>query len=263
MCSILFFRSPHVLGIQGSQGSGKSTFAAFIKSILSNQLGLRVELVSIDDFYLDRKQRELLAQNVHPLFATRGVPGTHDIQYLKDVLHAHKKNTSFTLPRFDKSTDNPAPKSEWLSVEVAPDILILEGWCVGIPPQLDAELNQSINELERDDDNQETWRRYVNTQLAGSYADTFSMIDSLVVLQAPSFDCISQWRSLQETKLRDKLILNGQDLNATMDEQALSRFIQHYQRLTEHGLKLMPTIANYVIELDAQHRFVNLIEKNQ
>ena len=67
-------------GIQGSQGSGKSTCASFLKLILESEYGLKVVVSSIDDFYLTREERQHLANDVHPLFLTRGVPGTHDIQ---------------------------------------------------------------------------------------------------------------------------------------------------------------------------------------
>jgi len=65
-------RRPFVLGIAGAQGSGKSTIAR----ALAARFGCPV--LSLDDLYLDGAARQRLAETVHPLLRTRGVPGTHD-----------------------------------------------------------------------------------------------------------------------------------------------------------------------------------------
>ena len=36
-------------------------------------------MLSLDDLYLPKAERLRLARDVHPLLATRGVPGTHDV----------------------------------------------------------------------------------------------------------------------------------------------------------------------------------------
>ncbi len=69
-----------VVGINGAQGSGKSTLSELIKIILSEEYGLSVVVISIDDLYKTRSERQQMANDVHPLFATRGVPGTHDVE---------------------------------------------------------------------------------------------------------------------------------------------------------------------------------------
>src|SRR5690606_12103429 len=71
-------RGTLVVGISGSQGSGKSTLAALLVLLLRELMGLRAVNLSIDDFYLTRARRRDLARDIHPLLATRGVPGTHD-----------------------------------------------------------------------------------------------------------------------------------------------------------------------------------------
>ncbi len=67
-----------VIGIAGAQGSGKSTLVRDLAERLAGD-GLRVATLSLDDLYLTRAVRQDLAARVHPLFATRGVPGTHDV----------------------------------------------------------------------------------------------------------------------------------------------------------------------------------------
>jgi D-glycerate 3-kinase len=67
-----------VLGLCGAQGSGKSTLAAALARMLARD-GTRTAILSLDDIYLTRAERLQLAREVHPLFATRGAPGTHDV----------------------------------------------------------------------------------------------------------------------------------------------------------------------------------------
>ena len=68
-----------VVGICGAQGSGKSTLTAVLRKLLEMR-GLRVASLSLDDLYLTRGERRELAARIHPLLATRGVPGTHDVE---------------------------------------------------------------------------------------------------------------------------------------------------------------------------------------
>jgi len=179
------------LGINGAQGTGKSTLADYLKLILEIEYGWSVAVLSIDDFYLTKAERSQLAQDIHPLLATRGVPGTHDIQMLVDCierLRALEPDNTMTLPRFDKAHDDRASPDSCPTVSGAIDLIILEGWCVGSQPQSEESLSQAINTLEEHQDDSGTWRRYVNEQLQGPYAELFAHLDGLVFLQAPSFD---------------------------------------------------------------------------
>ena len=71
--------------VSGPQGSGKTTFTSEIKKKLTKKK-LKVLVLSIDDFYFGKKDRNKLSKTASPLLATRGVPGTHNLQYLKKVL---------------------------------------------------------------------------------------------------------------------------------------------------------------------------------
>src|SRR5688572_4910599 len=70
--------TPLLVGLCGSQGSGKSTAARVLTRLLNGQ-GLATLALSLDDFYLTLEARLALAHSVHPLLKTRGVPGTHDV----------------------------------------------------------------------------------------------------------------------------------------------------------------------------------------
>ncbi|MDB2668195.1 P-loop NTPase fold protein, partial [Luminiphilus sp.] len=63
---------PIIVGINGSQGSGKSTLSAYLSQIMPRLLGVDCHIISIDDFYLTRARRVKLASAVHPLLAIRG-----------------------------------------------------------------------------------------------------------------------------------------------------------------------------------------------
>ena len=102
---------PLVIGINGAQGTGKSTLARFLESALESQC--RVANLSIDDFYLDRGKRKTLAETVHPLLASRGVPGTHDLRLLNSMMSRllePDETGTVQIPRFDKATDEPRPQ---------------------------------------------------------------------------------------------------------------------------------------------------------
>ena len=77
--------------ISGPQGSGKTTFSSHVKSSLQKNK-LKVLVLSIDNFYLGKKDRKNLSNKISNLFLTRGVPGTHNLKLLKEVVQKFKSN---------------------------------------------------------------------------------------------------------------------------------------------------------------------------
>jgi len=250
------------VGIQGSQGSGKSTCADFISLLIQYQFGKRAVVMSIDDFYLTKSQRQQMSSDVHSLFVTRGVPGTHDVGLLESVLDSARAGRNFRIPVFDKSIDDRAPEKSWQNIDSKVDFLILEGWCVGVLAESDAKLGAPINDLEAFEDSDGGWRQHVNFELKEHYSPIFEQLDSLIALQAPSFDCVYDWRLLQEQKMIARLKSNGQDISGAQSPEQIRRFISHYQRLTDHALKTMPDYADYVFELNADHSYNQLIVRS-
>lgn len=243
---------PMILGICGAQGSGKSTLARRLRERFEER-GARVAVLSLDDLYLGRSARGSLAQEAHPLFATRGVPGTHDVELGVRLLDDLKAGRSVKLPRFDKGSDERLPESEWPQISAA-DMIILEGWCVGARPQDEADLIEPVNDLERDRDRDGRWRRAVNEALKGPYARLFGRIDRLLLLAAPNFLIVRDWRTQQEHGLRRRLRAEGKVGARVMSDDEVARFIQFYERLTRHILREMPGRADLTIRLDmARH----------
>lgn len=252
-------RQTYVLGINGAQGTGKSTLAKLLTLVVESR-GYRVANLSLDDFYLGKAARAELARTGHPLFRTRGVPGTHDTALLSSTisqLRAADSTRSVRIPRFDKATDERLPESSFDSIEGPVDLVILEGWCIGASAQLEEELSLDMNALEREADNEGRWRAAVNEALAKDYQPIFAELDLLVMLRAPSFEQVYEWRGLQESKLAALRGTGG----AVMNETELRRFIQHYERLTRHCLATLPDSADIVFQLDAGHRVVSRTNK--
>jgi D-glycerate 3-kinase len=239
-----------VVGLCGAQGSGKSTAAAVLCELLGQQ-DLPALAVSIDDFYLPHADRQELARRVHPLLATRGVPGTHDVELAQAVIESLAEAGETAVPSFDKAIDDRRPRPQWRRVEGPLRAVILEGWCVGARPEPAMELALPLNELERNEDAQGRWRAYVNAALQGPYAPLFARLSPLVLLAAPSFEVVLGWRTEQEHKLRERLQREGADVSRVMSDEAIARFISHYERITRHILAEMPARADHLIALDA------------
>src|SRR5262249_42416546 len=123
-----------IIGLCGAQGSGKTTIAELTKRMLQAR-GVGAVALSLDDFYLTREARQRLAREVHPLLAVRGPPGTHDVPLAGAVIDQLRSRGKVALPRFDKASDNRAPRASWETLASPLDVVILEGWCVGAVSQ--------------------------------------------------------------------------------------------------------------------------------
>ena len=244
-------RKIKIIGLSGGQGSGKSTITGILKFILKKKYGLNLCVFSIDDFYKTKSERKKMSEKDHPLFLTRGVPGTHDIQLLNNILKKfkEKKFKNLLIPKFDKSIDDRSKKYKWQKIKKRPDIVILEGWCVGATHQKDSDLKKPLNSIEKKFDQKLIWRRKVNYYLKNQYKKIFKKIDKLVYLKAPNFSYIYKWRLLQEQKM--KLTLKNKK---TMSKQQVKEFIMFYERITKHMIKNFYKISDMTIFLDKYHR---------
>lgn len=239
-----------VLGITGLQGSGKSTLAAQLVAAGAAR-GQRVVALSLDDFYLGRRERLAMARHQHPLWLRRGPPGTHDLALalatLERLQHGPVGET-LALPRFDKLADTRRPPSRWRREATRPALIVLEGWCLGLRPQTPAALRRPVNALEREQDAGARWRQASNQALA-QYAELWRQIDHLLWLKAPGFEIVPQWRWQQERQLQAQ-----HPTRAGMDRRAVGDFVRVFERLSRHAQATLGAIADEVIELDRGHR---------
>lgn len=253
--SIGFGSRMQVIGVNGAQGAGKSTFCELLKLVLEEQFGKKVASWSIDDLYLSRKERKRLSEEVHPLLMTRGVPGTHDVKLGLEIINSLRnadENTVTMIPRFNKAIDDIYPESEWTKFVGKPDVVLFDGWCMDATAQDESELSSPINDLEANEDKDCTWRKYVNEQLKTDYKKLFDTINFLVMLQVPSYDKVFEWRNLQEEKLR--IASQGKEATHIMDAEQVRRFIAHYERITRHILSEMPERADMLFKVNDNHR---------
>ena len=241
-----------IIGLTGGQGAGKSTITQIIKLILETKYNLRVIYFSIDDFYKKSVERIKMSKKVHQLFKTRGVPGTHDTSLIKKTfINLTKKNfRPLTIPLFDKSKDDRFPKKKWQKIKKQPHVIIFEGWCVGAKPQKKKYLKKSINILEKKYDPNLIWRSKVNYELQNEYAEIFNKISRLIFLKVPNFECVYNWRLLQEKKLQ--LTSKGKKI---MSSTQVKKFIMYYERITKQMLTDLTKKAYAVLYLDKKHRF--------
>ena len=226
---ILLSSSAPVLMVSGAQGIGKSTAMHSLSKHLENE----VAILGIDDFYLTKSERTTLSNEVHPLFITRGPPGTHDLNLLHrtiDRLMVQGSDQSTLIPRFDKKIDNRVPKTEWTSFRGKPRAIIVEGWLIGCNPESEPD-NVPLNRIEEQDD-AGTWRQWQEDQLQGPYSALWDRSNAFFHLHAPSFETVLNWRIQQE---ETTLGLEHGTLQDERKEWVYS-FILHYERLTRRML---------------------------
>ena len=245
------------LGLSGGQGSGKTTVTGILKIILKKFFKREIQVSSIDDFYKTLKDRNQMSYKIHNLFKTRGVPGTHDINLLKKFLYNLKKIDlkKFKSPKFDKSIDDRFKKKYWNNIKRKPEIVILEGWCIGAKPQSNTLIKKPINILEKQEDKNLIWRKYVNEKLKREYKSLFAKIDHFIFIKIPNFKMVFKWRLLQEKKLRKKSNSNKKIMNY----KEIKRFIMFYQRITLQMIKDLSKSASVVMFMRKNHEIKKII----
>ncbi len=245
------------LGLSGGQGSGKTTVVKILKIILKKFFKREIHISSIDDFYKTLRERNKMSYTTHSLFKTRGVPGTHDTDLIKKLFYftRRKKFRKIKLPKFDKSIDDRLKKKYWFNMKKKPEIVILEGWCVGAKPQSNSLIKKPINILEKYEDRDLIWRKFVNEKLKKEYKKIFAMIDYYIFMKIPNFNMVFKWRLLQENKLKKK----SQSRKKIMSFDEIKRFIMFYQRITLQMIKDLSKSASVVMLLNKNHKIKRVL----
>ena len=245
------------LGFSGGQGSGKTTVVKILKIILKKFFKRKIYVSSIDDFYKTLKDRNEISYTTHSLFKTRGVPGTHDVNLINKFFYFIKKKKfkKTKLPKFDKSIDDRLKKKYWFNIKERPEIVILEGWCVGARPQSNSLIKKPVNILEKYEDENSIWRKHVNEKLKREYRKLFAMIDYYIFMKIPNFNMVFKWRLLQENKLRKK----SRYRKKIMSYSEIKRFIMFYQRITLQMIKDLSKSASIVMLLKKNHEIKKIL----
>ena len=235
------------LSISGGQGSGKSTISDFIKLLLNHHFNLKVASFSIDDIYLSKKERTKLSLDVHPLLATRGVPGTHDVSLGLETINSlvSSKEKTTLIPEFSKKFDDLLPKIRWKVFEGTPNVIIFDGWCLGAKPEPLDNLKSPINDLERESDPDGIWVNWVNSQLNNKYQDLFGLFDLKIYIKSLNFEKVLENRWLQEKTAIE--MDNSKNKSKYMTKDEVYKFVMHFERITKNMEKYMPNDADIVI----------------
>jgi D-glycerate 3-kinase len=240
---------PVLIGVAGAQGSGKTTACKLLE--MSNRP--RFAHFSLDDVYWSKEERADLARLIHPLFVTRGPPGTHDLDLANATIAALMRagaESETRLPVFDKARDEPAPKSAWTVYRGRPEAILFDGWCLGATAPEDGRPLNPVESIDSDG----RWRNAQRVFLQDDYAPLFARFDAIVYLKPPSWDVVRRWRGEQEAQLLGRAL--------TADESAkLDRFVMHYERITR-GMMAGGHVASVVVELDEERGVVSINAQN-
>jgi len=256
-------KNPYIVGMAGGQGTGKTTISSILSIILRKYFKLNVFTISIDDFYKTRKERFLLSKKVHPLLMTRGVPGTHDMNIMLDFFKKtkSKKFKFLKLPKFNKAIDDRYKKKLWYSIKKRPDVIIFEGWCIGARSQKNYQLKKHINSIEKLNDQNLIWRKYVNYQLKKNYKKLFNQLNCLLYLKVKNFNLLQKLRLKQERKL---LTFSKKNKNSKiMNKKEVINFMQTYERITQNMFKDVPKYASIILNLNSNHQIKSVFYKKK
>lgn len=240
-----------VQGILGGQGTGKSTLCAILKSILS-YLGFSVANLSIDDLYLTQAQRQKLRQQ-DPRLIWRGPPGTHDVGLGLSVIEKCldvNSSEDIPLPRFDKSAHNGSGDRTNPEMVSKPDILLFEGWFVGVRPIAESCFEHCPSPIITEADKQ--FAKDNNRRLA-AYIPLWDKLDSLIVLYPEDYRLSQQWRKDAERKMK----ATGK---TGMSDEEIDRFVEYFWQSLHPELFIQPLLetADLVVEIKSDRSLGNI-----
>ena len=238
------FSDRKIIGISALPGTGKTTLGKWLEAI-SLKLDFKIAVISIDDFYLPSDEMKLAIKN-NPWNVSRGFPGSHSVKLMHDKLLNWKISGELNVPVFDKSLRNGlGDRSYWRSDN--PDLLIIEGWFLGIEPlsiyideQQIKSLNLSLHES--------IYRFNIQKNLH-SYLDVWGLLDHIWHLKPLKFEYMNMWKSNQEKEMLSKK-------GSALQDEKLSNFLRMLNVSIPH--KSFDLINSYAMFLIDQER--NLVE---
>ena len=188
-----------LIGISALPGTGKTTLGKWLEFI-SLKFNFKIAVISIDDFYLPSKEMNLAINN-NPWNVSRGFPGTHSIDLMYEKLKKWKLDGNLNVPVFDKSLRNGlGDRSHWR--ELTPDLLIIEGWFLGVKPYATESLNSEIIEPSLSY-YESSYRKIIQDNLQ-QYLHIWDQIDEIWHLKPQQFEYMNLWKSNQEKEMLRK-----------------------------------------------------------
>ena len=211
-----------IIGISALPGTGKTTLGKWLESI-SLKLKFKLSVISIDDFYLPSEEMEFAIKN-NPWNVSRGFPGSHSIDLMKEKLLKWKTDGQLTVPVFDKSLRKGlGDRAHWR--EESPDLLIIEGWFLGVKP-LSIDLDNSEKISPPLSVFESSYRNKIQNNL-DQYLDVWNMIDQIWHLKPLKFEYLNEWKSNQEKNMQFKSGSSLKDDNLSNFLRMLNVSIPH------------------------------------
>ena len=238
------FSDRKIIGISALPGTGKTTLGNWLEA-MSLKLKFKIAVISIDDFYLPSDEMKLAIYD-NPWNVSRGFPGSHSVRLMYEKLLGWKLNGELNVPVFDKSLRNGlGDRSHWRTDK--PDLLIVEGWFLGIQPLTIYTNDQQVisNSLSS---HEYSYRSKIQKNLK-DYLEIWNLIDNIWQLKPLKFEYMNIWKSNQEQEM---FLKKG---NALQDEK-LSNFLRMLNVSIPH--KSFDVLNPYALLLIDQKR--NLIE---
>ncbi|MEG4967340.1 glycerate kinase [Microcoleus sp. B6-A1] len=235
-------KRPLIQGILGGQGTGKTTLCQVLRLILG-KLGYSTVSLSLDDIYKTYADRQQL-QKADPRLIWRGPPGTHDIDLgiavldklrgsqtrnlaavdnpKSDALKPDIIKNIVEIPRFDKSAYGGAGDRSQPEIISGADIVLFEGWFVGVNPVVDAKLSEFLAgtpfPISTEGDCQ--FARDMNAKLH-DYLPLWNRLDRLMVLYPQDYRISQVWRNQAEREM----MAAGK---SGMSEAEINRFVEYF-----------------------------------
>ncbi|MDJ0598992.1 MAG: glycerate kinase [Crocosphaera sp.] len=241
--------TPLIQGILGGQGTGKTTLS-HILCIILKQLGYTTLTISIDDFYKTYNERQKLKE-IDPRFIWRGPPGTHDVELAINILNQLKDPNylqPISIPRFDKSLWNGQGDRIKPDMINKADIILFEGWFLGVQPINTTQLNDAPLPIKTKEDKQ--FAKDINENLK-AYLPLWKQLDRLIILYPKDYTLSKKWRKEAEQKMK----LSGK---TGMNNEEIEAFVNYFWKALHPQLFITPLAQNpnlvdLVITIDANH----------
>jgi D-glycerate 3-kinase len=241
---------PLIQGILGGQGTGKTTLGQILQFIFAKANYSLISL-SLDDLYKTYLERQEL-QITDPRLIWRGPPGTHDIELGINVLDSLRdlpnNPQAIAIPRFDKSLWNGAGDRVSPEMVSEADIVLFEGWFVGVKPIAPCRFSDAPYPIITERDRQ--FALDMNEKL-GEYLPLWQRLDQLIILDPVDYQLSKKWRQHAEKEM----IAKGK---SGMTDAEINQFVEYFWKALHPELFIKPLIekgenVNLVIEINADH----------